>query len=280
MSYNELKQHGTPEFPIELYHIDKNHPKYEMAHHWHSNIEIIRVLQGSLRITLNNRELNATEGDIIIVNTEVVHGGTPENCVYECIVFNPDLLRISDTDNLAFLDDLNQKNIVINDFFRKNETRVSEITNQLFSAMENNISSFHIISYLYMLFAEITENKYYKRISELSNENDKQNAKLKKVLSYIRSSYEAQITLDDIAKEAGMSRKYFCRFLKEMTQKTPINYLNTYRIEHAARKLISTDEPITNIAFECGFNDLSYFIKTFKNIKGVTPKNFRVMNDY
>ena len=63
--------------------------------------------------------------------------------------------------------------------------------------------------------------------------------------------------------------------LKEMTRKSPVEYLNTYRVEKAARKLITSDISVTDVAFACGFNDLSYFIKTFKAYKGVTPAKFR-----
>ena len=60
-----------------------------------------------------------------------------------------------------------------------------------------------------------------------------------------------------------------------MTTKTPVEYIVLYRIERAARKLRNSQLSVTEIAFSCGFNDLSYFIKTFKNIKGVTPTKFR-----
>ena len=54
-----------------------------------------------------------------------------------------------------------------------------------------------------------------------------------------------------------------------------MEYLTLYRIEKASRKLINTDSSVTSIAFSCGFNDLSYFIKTFKKVKGITPAKFR-----
>jgi AraC-like DNA-binding protein len=60
-----------------------------------------------------------------------------------------------------------------------------------------------------------------------------------------------------------------------MTGTTPINYLLTYRIERAARKLLGSDLSVTQIAYDCGFNDLSYFIKTFKTFKKVSPKDYR-----
>jgi len=59
MIYNELKQHGTEDFPIEMYHIEKNHTRYEMSAHWHNEIEIIRVLKGELNIKLNNNTYTA-----------------------------------------------------------------------------------------------------------------------------------------------------------------------------------------------------------------------------
>lgn len=71
------------------------------------------------------------------------------------------------------------------------------------------------------------------------------------------------------------SPKYIGCFFKSMTGKTPIEYLNEYRIEKACHKLRYTDMPVTDIAFSCGFSDLSYFIKTFKRLKGVSPGKYR-----
>ena len=78
-----------------------------------------------------------------------------------------------------------------------------------------------------------------------------------------------------MAEAAEMSPKYFCYFFKEMTAKTPVEYLNGYRIEKATKMLLNTNDSVTDVAYSCGFNDLSYFIKTFKQIKGITPAKFR-----
>ena len=90
----------------------------------------------------------------------------------------------------------------------------------------------------------------------------------------MESSYNLPLTLDEISASVGMSPKYFCRFFHEMTHRTPIDYLNYYRIERACYQLITTDLSITEIAYASGFNDLSYFIKTFKKYKGTTPKQY------
>ena len=78
MSYQELKTHGKSDFPFELYRLEKGFPKYEMVHHYHPFIEIILIDKGVLSVTLNTRKYLAKKGDVIIVNSGVIHGAKPE----------------------------------------------------------------------------------------------------------------------------------------------------------------------------------------------------------
>ena len=78
-----------------------------------------------------------------------------------------------------------------------------------------------------------------------------------------------------MANVVGFTTKYFCQYFKKMTGKTPIDYLISFRIEWASRKLVETDESITSIAYSCGFNDTSFFIRTFRRLKNTTPKKYR-----
>ena len=74
-----------------------------------------------------------------------------------------------------------------------------------------------------------------------------------------------------MADSVQMSPKYFCRFFQEMTHRSPVDYLNYYRIERACYQLLTTNDTITEVAYNAGFNDL---IKTFKKYKGTTPKQY------
>lgn len=279
MSYNELKQHGTLDFPIQLYHIDKNHPKFEMASHWHTNVEIIRILNGSLKVILDNHELSANSGEVIFVNSETVHSAFPSpDCVYECIVLNLEMLLIEDAGCRYFIESVMNLEFRIDEYFSSENDAFTQAVGNLFEAMQKKSSGhkFNIIGSLYQLIGIIIDNhNYHSSRADTHLLKDKNIPKLKKVLSFIRSNYDSQISLEDMAEVAGMSSRYFCSFFKKMTLKTPMEYLKTYRIERAARKLLNSDMNITEIAFSSGFNDLSYFIKTFKEIKGVTPAAFR-----
>ena len=284
MSYNELKQHGTADFPFGFYQIDRTHPKYEMAFHWHGEAELIRVLSGKLHITLNNRERTAEAGDIVFVNSEVVHGAVPEDCVYECIVYTPDFLSMPGSD---FYDGFIGRSIYVTDFFPHDDPALEtlrSLVNSVFTAMANETEGmrFSVIGGFYTLFGWIADHHAYSEnlaVQFRTARDEKNVQKLKRVLTFIRNSYDQPITLHDMAEAAEVSPQYFCAFFKSMTAKSPIDYVNSYRIERACRKLLNTDQSVTEIAYACGFNDLSYFIKTFKTEKGCTPRQFRRSED-
>jgi AraC-like DNA-binding protein len=102
--------------------------------------------------------------------------------------------------------------------------------------------------------------------------------RFKDVLNYIEEHYTESISLEDMARVAGLSPRYFCRFFRKMTQCTPTEYLNYYRIECACEQLAEVTVSITDVALNCGFNDISYFIKAFHKAKGITPRQYKEAN--
>ncbi len=99
--------------------------------------------------------------------------------------------------------------------------------------------------------------------------------RIEKVFSYLRDHYEKDISLEDVSKLAGMTEVSFSRFIKKRTGKTFIESLNEIRLGHASRLLIDTTETIAEVAYKCGFNNLSYFNRIFKSKNGCTPREFR-----
>ncbi len=275
MSYNEIKQHGTSDFPFELYRLDVSHPKYEMAFHYHREVELIRVESGSLKVSIDHRSYLLHAGDAAWVNSESVHGASPDNCVYQCIVFSPLLLASEGETGKFFAEGIPDQTLL---FPERPEGLFKQRIHELFCAAEeyDGKNRLGVLSALYALFYSASQEKYYTQKLPLDDsKSPKKLIKLKKALSFMRQHFDRSIGLEEIARAADTSPKRLCAFFKELTGETPIRYLMTYRIERAARKLLSTDLSITRIALECGFNDLSYFIKTFKAFKGIPPAAFR-----
>lgn len=276
IEYKERRTHGTPEFPLEFYHITPSHPRYEMSYHWHTQYELIRILKGEFLVTIDSKEFTARTGDIVFIHDGLIHGGLPKNCVYECIVFDLQSLLKSALLHQKQMQGILNHTLRVHYLFPNGNERLHKIIWGLFEAMRMKISGYEltVLGSFYMLFGCILEAGYYTAAIDSPDKNSKRVVQLKKALELIESSYASCITLNDLAKAAGMNSKYFCRFFQEMTHRTPIDYLNYYRIECACFQLATSDHSITEVALNCGFNDTSYFIKTFKKYKGLTPKKY------
>ncbi|MCI9457757.1 MAG: AraC family transcriptional regulator [Oscillospiraceae bacterium] len=276
LSYNERKKHGTFDFPIAIYSVNERHPQYVMAFHWHMEYEIIRVRQGSFHMTLDEEQFTAKAGDIVFISGGTLHAGTPENCVYDCIVFDMNMLPKWGNACHTLLQRIIDRDIWIDQHLPTEDGQMAGVIDALFSAMESKAQGYQLVvqGCLYQLFGIVLQKGYYQTSPVKGSRNYKKVSQLKQALRLIEENYAAPLTLEQLSAAAGMSPKYFCRFFQEMTQHTPIEYLNIYRIERACYQLIATDRSVTEIAFSCGYNDLSYFIKTFKRYKGVTPKRY------
>ncbi len=276
MAYNELEKRGTDDFPVEFFHIDKNHPRYYMSAHWHNESEIIRILDGRLDIVLDNRPYTATKGDVLFVNPETIHQAAGSSCIYECIVFHTEFLQICTYSCSFFIDSILKGDCFINEYIPNDGSELNYAANEIFKSLSKKSSGykFRTISSFYKFLGIVVDKHCY--ANKLNETVDfKGITKLKGILAFIRENYDKRISLGDIAEHAGISPKYLGTFFKSHTGKAPIEYLNEYRVEKAAQKLLATDAKVTDIAYDCGFDDLSYFIKTFKKIKQSSPGQFR-----
>lgn len=277
LDYIENRTHGTPDFPIAVYHVDEAHPRYEMPFHWHREMEIIRIAKGSITFYLNDEILKADEGDIIFINPGVIHGGTPDSCIYECVVFDPHPLLMHTGVCRRYIRTLTAKNIKIHMRFPAGTEPLCSITDRLLCALQNRTpgSKLTVLGALFEWFGFIYGTHSYTEAEGRTAPDSEKIQALKPVLEYIDRSYMHPVSLEELAKLAGMSPRYFCRFFHTLIHRTPIEYLNYCRIERACYLLASAPVSVTEAAYQCGFNDSSYFVKIFKKFKGITPKQYQ-----
>lgn len=261
LSYHELLNRGTPDFQIELYRVTKAHPRYNMQHHWHNKHEIVHVSEGSISLRLNEKVLTLTEGESVFIPAGVVHGGTPKDCTYMCIVFSPSILHASQKNRIIM------KTRFTTPVALKNDTVTKSIVDDLTDKMPGY--EFAVTGKLYLLI--------YNLLRSGDDQTTPPNAafeRIKPALTYIEENYFKEISLGDMASRCSMSPNYFCRYFKSITQETPVGYITRYRIEMACEFLLS-GMTITDTAYACGFNDASYFINVFKRHTGHTPQKYK-----
>jgi AraC-like DNA-binding protein len=114
---------------------------------------------------------------------------------------------------------------------------------------------------------------------DLSWENNKDSDRLNKVFDYLMTHFTENIQLEEVAELANMSYSGFCRYFKNRTKKTFSHFVNEIRIGYACKRLMESDiTSISNVCFECGFNNLTNFNEQFKKIVKVTPHQFKRQN--
>lgn len=272
--YREAKKHGRDGFPLQYYYIDKKHPQYIMPLHWHREIEIIHVIEGKLALWLNNEKFELGADDLLFVGGGALHRGEPEECRYECAVFDPRLVS-------------GQMN-----------SRLSELIRPLCSGQASlmpkckaaNSAAIELLDTakaecdyyelrLAALICELVRILYSEGAVSFDNAEDKRTSHRRAVITvlieHIENNYAEKITLSELAELAGVNEKYLCRFFKEFTGYTPTDYINRLRIEHACYDMRFNHRNVTEAAYECGFNEISYFSKCFKKYKGVSPGKYR-----
>jgi len=143
--------------------------------------------------------------------------------------------------------------------------RFFEDDDNIFARMKDILSVFDLIVKNYKLLA-------LKEPRSLSNNAG--SLDIKRIIKWVEDNYHKQIHIEDAALEAGYSKSYFCNQFKLITGMTFLTYLNHVRVLQA-KFLMHSDISITNIAYECGFENASNFTQMFKKFTNITPREYR-----
>ena len=229
-------------------------------YHFHKNPELIWVLEGSVKCTVNNTPYLLSAGDFGLSLPYDVHKYEPsEGTRYWVLVFSEDFVR-------SFAHRISGKS---GDGFRfACSPAVKEYLRE--RLLYNDAPSvFTLKSCLYGICEE------YLSTVPLVDAKEKDAEGFTKILGYIADNYTEKISLTDVAAELGYDYNYTSRFFRNKFNMTFSELVNVYRAEHAIRLLEDTDKSITEIAYESGFHSLRNFNGFFKSQMGLTPSQYR-----
>ena len=285
LSYHESHSHGSLGLPFQAYSQEDPYGQYFVPYHWHEEVEFIYVTKGSLVLRTQNRTRLLQEGHIYFINPGTLHGlfGNSPFSHHYALVFRLDMLNFLQTDSCqtSYLVPLCTGKYL----FPDSEALAPELTAQIAALIKKAADEYRncdtsltaalsikitLLQILELLFAS----QSFIPGTQAGETSGDVNP-LKAVFSYIESHYGEKISLEDLAGTIHMNRNYFCRFFKEKAGKTPFSYLNEYRVN----QLLSTRLPITEIALNAGFENMSYFIRQFRRCKGCTPSAYRNTED-
>lgn len=277
----ELERHGTSEFPIAFY--EENLLEYTVPWHWHEDFEIILIISGSARVSIDNEEYVVNENEGVFINAGIlhsVHANSNLKCILKSIVFHPRLIGSIDSIYWQnYIEPIIQNKCLHHIFLEHTNPSYNEIWNKsvsVWNRLSNGDTGFeiHVRNELSEIILAIVSN--HSICKSRTNAKSLRNAeRMKAMLQYIQTHFSEEITIATLSREALISESEVLRCFHNTIHTTPNRYLKQYRIQKACRMLVDTDYTSLEIALECGFQSSSYFTKTFKELMGCTPLEYR-----
>lgn len=286
--YYEAEQSPNSKSSLSMCALASSHKQdYQVAPHWHTSIEMLYFLQDSAHVWVASNYYKVHSGDLIIINAGEVHsvvgekGSTPTHLILKVL---PELLHIAENDSwetnylLPFtISGFTQNRLIPKENLRHGS--VVPLINEVYN-------EFHTKQYGYELSIQANINKIFlwilrywqsqgMNIKQLFQQNSKDYKRLEKLFKYVQNNYQEPIRVADMADLCNMNYSYFSRYFKKLTGKTFVEYVNYIRLTEAEKLLLTTDLNITQIAFATGFSSASYFIKIFKNYRGISPNQMK-----
>lgn len=281
-NYQETKQHGDIAFPYDTYLCTIPVDFVQVPLHWHEEMELIYVKKGQGIITVNLTQFHVEQGSIVLVLPGQLHSIKREGwnrMEYENIIFHPHILipRQFDGCTRDFLMPLfaGTKSVPVHYApGMKDYALIAKILDacDALGAQKPQGYGFAIKAQLYQLLF-LLESRF--QLGEPSSQNSKQLERMKPVLKYIELHYDEQITIEHMASLIACSSSHFMRSFKEVFHCSFVEYLKDYRLTMSARLLTGSDNTILTVAESVGFDNLSYFNRSFKAKYGMTPGQYR-----
>lgn len=281
-SRREKRAHGTQGFPFQIYSAPEAQDSDLVPYHWHPEMEIITVLQGQVRVMIADKQYMGHKGDVFFVNAGQLHEirGGVEN-LFRAFVFPMDFLQfrradIAQNELLAPLDE----GLLRFPFYVAADT---EIGQALFSELKKMIRICANPSFGHQLLVKssllyvigLLASTHMLTQCPMRPREEYRVQMLRDIVEYLGEHCTEKLRLSDVSARFGLSPQYFCSFFKENSGRTLVQHINFLRIERASRLLRETEEPILEISFSVGFENVSYFIKRFREVYGCTPTEYR-----
>lgn len=277
----EITKHGSEKFPCMNY-LDRYHNN-SCPWHWHDELELGYVKQGSIIVCINDMQFVLHEGEGIFVNTRVLHaysGYENKECLFPNVLFRASLIYGIKESIFweKYLSPL-MESVSLSYIILKSENpwqkKVLHAVETIFEVLikEDYGYEFIVRANLSEVMALIFQNCSEQMTKKSQNKTEIN--RIRKMLSYIQENYMKSIQIQDIADSASISKRECLRCFQQVIKTSPKQYIIDLRIRKAKELLSETNMQLLEICEACGFQDQSYFTKMFRKITGITPGKWR-----
>jgi len=246
--------------------------------HYHPEYEIVFVRKGSGKLHIGEHLKNYEEGELVFIGPDLPHTGFGYGVIgeHEEIVvqlrkdfLGEEFMQKPELQQIRKLFERAKQGLSFQGKSRK--IVASKLQKMLtFSHFERLVELLNIFDIL----ATTNEFSVLNSADKRFDFNHKDEDRINKVYEYVEQNYQKNIDIQAVADLANLTIPSFCRYFKKILHITYTDFVNEYRINQACR-LLFENKPIADICFEVGFNNISHFNKTFKQLKGVSPREYK-----
>ena len=280
----EKAKHGDIFLPVNSYHCLIPFTYRELALHWHEEMEITLIQDGTSDYRVGQEVFKANTGDIILIPPYCTHSACEipgKTMISDSMVFHPDYLGANNQDLSAsnYLRPMAEGQLQMQEVIRDGDAGYAEIKDTFLNALDcfkNKPQFYEMLLKEKLLHILILLFSYgYIRESGDSHITSENRRHIKSALEYINDHYSEKISISEMAQLAGFSENYFMSLFRQYVGMSCIQYVNHYRIQKAAHALEETTKSVSEIAMMHGFDNISYFNLQFRRTFGMTPREFR-----
>jgi xylan 1,4-beta-xylosidase len=248
------------------------------ARHWHNSMELLFVISGEVKVTVNNDPFTLLEEDILLINSNEIHELSAVDCVLfavqiESTLFDSRLVNENDlrfSCNSSLYKDkkpfINLKRIIAQ-FIKANANAVKGDSTEVIGMA---------LSYS-LLYELMTNFKLEDSIFNMDQTRKKLD-RLVRILNYINEHFREDISLAELAEKEHLSVPYLSKFFAKNMNMNFLSYLNKLRMEAAVLELLTSDESVETVAYNSGFPNPRAFVQLFKKEYNMLPSQYRVQN--
>ena len=256
--------------------------EFDFPLHFHEEYELNLILNAAnAKRIIGDHISEITDVELVLVGSNQQHGWFTHNCTSDeireiTIQFHKDLFddKFLRRNQLSFIKSMLERSARGILFSRET---IQAITPRLLDLTQKH--GFDSVLELMSILHDLSISRNMKMLSDASFKIPEHysfnSRRIEKVMEYINQNFDKSISLAEVARIASMTEVGFSRFFKQRTGNTFVDTLNEVRLGHASRMLIETTQNVTEIAYKCGFNNISNFNRIFKKRKKHTPKAFR-----
>lgn len=274
----ETIQHGSNNYPFNFYYDNLSQFDFNCIEwHWHTELEFVYIESGTVTFWIGEKQFDLSEGNGVFINSKTLHlFYSAAEAVIPNFVCMPSF--IAAPDSLIY-----QKYIlpILSSFLIFHEevpwqAEALSIIKQII-AVQDCVSSCELStsSLIQRLWLVIYENADITEVKDHMIDSASSQARLQLMMQYIHQNYSHNISLEELAAHARISKSTALNLFRKFLHITPINYLIHYRLNEAALLLSKTEKKINAISYETGFNNVDYFCRLFKKHYDLTPTEYR-----